>query len=562
MASQLEEGISLQRQGRLTEAEAVYRAVLGKTPDDAGALHYIGLINYQAGKLEAADAFMSRSLEIDHSSANTWNDLGAVKLKSGKLNEAVRHFARALELNGGHPDALNNIAAALRRLFRFERALAPLRRLAQLRSQSSEVMRNLADTLYNVGSVAESIGTYHDAIRLDPHDKAARLGMAEACEAAGKFKQARWQYLAVLRRDPTNSLALSKLLQMREAAVDAGWVAIAQQLAERGDTEGEAKSRLNVGLAHHFDNIGAYDSAFRHLKQGRDRQARIRPFDSDGYSAAVTTLIDALTRDFFQSVQASGVSSGRPIFIVGMPRSGTTLTEQILASHSHVAAGGELTALPRASHRIQEFSGDHRPYPHGLKSVSTASLDVLANGYLEQLRKIDASDRKVTDKLPYNFMHLGIVARMFPNAKIVHCRRDPLDNCMSCYFTNFAEEVLFANDLETLGRYYYDYDRLMHHWSAALPLKMFALRYEDLVCNTEATIRKLLEYCELEWEPACLKYYETRRGILTPSRWQVRQPIYGHSMARWRHYEKYLQPLKRALGAALSGTHSSGDLAV
>jgi tetratricopeptide (TPR) repeat protein len=559
MASELDEGISLQRQGRLTEAEAVYRAVLSRSPDDAGALHYIGLANYQAGRLDEADAFMSRSLEIDHSCANTWNDLGAVKLKSGKLEESIHHFARALELNARHIDALNNIAAALRRLYRFESALAPLRLLAQLRPRSADVMRNLADTLYNVGAVAESIETYHDAIRLDPQDKAARLGMAEACEAAGKFRQARWQYVAVLRRDPANPLALSKLLQMREGEAEAGWVAAAQQLSERDDTEIQAKTRLNIGLAHHFDRIGAYDSAFRHLKRARDQQARMHPFRSDGYSAAVDTLIDVLTKDFFQSVRRHDGSNGRPIFIVGMPRSGTTLTEQVLASHSCVAAGGELAALPRASYRVQELSGEHRPYPHGLKSMSAASLNALANGYLEQLGRIDAGNRKVTDKLPFNFMHLGLIALMFPNAKVVHCRRDPMDNCMSCYFTSFAEEVQFANDLETLGRYYRDYHRLMQHWSVALPLEMFVLKYEDLVCDTEATMRNLLAYCELEWEPACSKYYETQRGIRTPSRWQVRQPIYGNSMARWRHYERYLAPLKLALGTTLCETGSEGD---
>jgi len=551
MATQLDEGISLQRQGRLTEAEALYRAVLRTSPNDAGALHYIGLANYQAGKLEAADSFMSRSLEIDHSCANTWNDLGAVKLKRGKLEESVRHFVRALDLNELHTDALNNIAAALRKLYRFEGALAYLRRLALLRPNSADVMRNLADTLYNVGRVTESIEIFHEAIRLDPLGKAARLGMAEACEAAGKFKQARWQYVAVLRRDPENALALSKVLQLRDGAFDVGWAERAQRLAERSDTPVDAKTRLNIGLAYHFDRIGSYDTAFGQLKLARDRQARLRPFSSDGYSAAVDTLVKVLSKEFFRSAPRLEASSERPIFIVGMPRSGTTLTEQVLATHPRVAAGGELAALPTASFRVQELSGGHLAYPYGLTSMSAASLEKLAGAYLEQLQKIDTGGRKVTDKLPFNFMHLGIVALMFPNAKVVHCRRSPMDNCMSCYFTSFAEEVQFANDLETLGRYYADYHRLMLHWRDVLPLNVHTLQYEDLVANTEATMRELLSYCGLEWEPACLKFYDTARGIRTPSRWQVRQPIYRNSVARWRNYEAHLAPLERALGSAL-----------
>jgi tetratricopeptide (TPR) repeat protein len=556
VASQLEVGITFQRQGKLAEAEAVYRAMLTQSPNHAPAWHYIGLVKYQAGNLKEADAYMSRSLKIDGACANTWSDLGAVKLKSGDVESSIRHFARALELNDAHTDALNNLAAALRRIHNFAKAIVPLRRLAILRPKSAEVMRNLADTFYHLGAVEDSVESYHEAIHLDPQSNTARLGMAEACEAAGKFKQAQYQYITVLRRDPNNPLALSKLLQMRSGAIDSGWVTKAKQLTERAETETAAKIRLNVGLSFHFDRIGLYDSAFSHLKRARDEEARLQPFNSDAYSAAVDTLIEVLPKEFFNAARTSGVSSTRPIFIVGMPRSGTTLTEQVLASHPGIVAGGELAALPSASYRIMELSEDKRPYPYGLESMSTTSLEILAKGYLDHVTKIHGGDCKITDKLPFNFMHLGVIALLFPNAKIVHCRRDPMDNCTSCYFTSFAKEVQFTSDLEALGRYYSDYDRLMKHWSCALPSQIFHLRYEDLVSNTEATIRELLGYCELEWEPACLKFYETARGIRTPSRWQVRQPIYASSVARWRHYERHLAPLKRGLGPALSEVNS------
>ena len=557
MSSQLDQGISLQRQGRLAEAETLYRAILGKNPDDAPALHYLGLVNYQTGRIEAADALMSRSLEIDHSCANTWNDLGTVKLKGGKPEESLRHFSRALELNDRHTDAMNNMAAALNQLHLFDKALLPLRRLARLRPSSAGVMRNLADALYRAGAVAESLAAYHEALRLDPGSKAARLGMAEACEAAGKFKQAKMHYLAVLRREPDNSLALSKALQMREGDTDPEWAARAERLAESNDADPAVKVRLNIGLGYYYDRIGSYDTAFGRLKLARDEQAQRHPFDSAGYSRAIDTLIEVFTKDFFQSAETSGIESSRPIFIVGMPRSGTTLTEQVLATHSRVAAGGELSALPAASYRILELSAERQPYPHGLKSVSAASLAALATQYLEQLDKLDTGGRTVTDKLPFNFMHLGLIPLIFPNARIVHCRRDPMDNCMSCYFTSFAEEIQFTNDLGRLGAYYADYHRLMKHWKEVLPIRIFDLRYEDLVSDTETAIRELLRYCDLDWEEACLKFYRTERGIRTPSRWQVRQPIYRHSVARWRHYERYLEPLRQGLGAALSQTDSN-----
>ena len=552
MTGRLSEGIRLQRQGKLAEAEAMYRAVLGQTPDDAPALHYMGLVHYQAGRLEAAEGFMTRSLAIDSTCANTWNDLGVVKLKRNDPEDSMRHFARALALNDRHSDATSNMAAALKQLHRFDKANVFLRRMVDLRPDSAEATRNLADGLFYAGAVAEAIQSYQESIRLDSRCIAARLGLAEACEAAGDFKQAKFQYVAVVRQEPDNPLALAKLLRLRGGATDPAWAAKAEQLVGRPDTDSAVQARLNIALGFYYDKIGDFDAAFGRLKSARDEQANRYPFDSDGYSRAIDALIETVSKKFFETAETSGVSSDRPIFIVGMPRSGTTLPEQVLASHSGVAAGGELSALPAASHRVAELSLGHQPYPYGLKSTSAAALQKLAAGYLEQVDKIDPTSHRVTDKLPFNFMHLGLIPLMFPRATIVHCRRQPLDNCVSCYFTSFAEEIQFTNDLYRLGRYYADYDRLMKHWGSVLPIPILDLQYEDLVNDTESAVRNLLLHCGLPWEEACLRFYQTERGIRTPSRWQVRQPIYRHSVARWRNYEQHLEPLKRGLGPALS----------
>lgn len=235
-----------------------------------------------------------------------------------------------------------------------------------------------------------------------------------------------------------------------------------------------------------------------------------------------------------------------------MPRSGTTLTEQILASHSQVAAGGELSMLLKTSYQIRELSKTGEPYPRGLLSIDTPALRKMAARYLAHLDSVSNTADRVTDKLPFNFMHLGVIALLFPNARIVHCRRQPIDNCLSCYFTSFARQIRFANRLDTLGRYYVDYDRLMRHWQAVLPIEIFELQYEDLVSDTEGQIRQLLDYCGLDWEDACLAFDKTERGVRTPSRWQVRQPIYQKSVARWRHYERQLEPLIGILAPVLN----------
>ncbi len=552
-ASALEEGIALQREGRLADAERRYREILKRRPDDPGALHYLGLLNYQRGSLDAAEDLIGRSLKLSPGRADAWSDLGAVKLKAHKPDDAIRLLSRALELDGNHLDALNNLAEALGELARFDQAAVILRRLARLRPWSARVMASLGQATFHCGKVTEALAAYHEAIRLDPDSCPARLGLGEACESLGKFRQARMQYYSVLQRQPNNSEALAKLLQLRDGTVSAWWLDNARRLSRADALEPPARIRLGVALAHYLDRVGAYDEAFEAIKAAQDERARASPFDAEGFTRAIDTLIAVLDKDFFLSAASSGSRSDRPIFIIGMPRSGTTLTEQILSSHSRVAAGGELPILLDASFRIRTLSQGQRPYPQGLPGLAAADLAALADRYLKELDKLGPGARRVTDKLPFNFMHVAVIDRLFPRAKIIHCRRDALDNCLSCYFTGFAEEIQFGNDLRTLGRYYADYRRLMAHWHMVLPGRIFDLSYERLIGDARATIRELLRHCELEWEEECLKFYETERHVLTPSRWQVRQPIYAHSVGRWRYYRAHLEPLAQELGVQLAG---------
>lgn len=552
LESTLERAITLQRAGRLAEAEQRYREILELRPDDPGALHYLGLLNYQRGSLDTAEALIERSLKVAPGRADAWNDLGVIMLKAEKPSDAIRLFSRALELDGDHLDALNNLAEALGRLLRFDQAAVILRRLAKLRPLSARVMASLGQATFHSGKATEALAAYHEAIRLDPDSSPARIGLGEVCESLGKFRQARMQYYSVLQRQPDNSEALAKLLQLREGTVSAWWLNQARRLSRADTVEPSARIRLGVGLAHYLDRTGVYDQAFECLKAAQDERARAAPFAADGYTRAIDTLIRFLDRDFFSSAASSGNRSDRPIFIIGMPRSGTTLTEQILSSHSRVVAGGELPILLDASFRIRTVSGDHRPYPQGLTGLKAADLAALAERYLKELDKLDPGGRRVTDKLPFNFMHVAVIDRLFPEAKIIHCRRDPLDNCLSCYFTSFADEIQFGNDLRTLGRYYADYRRLMAHWHSVLPGRIFDLSYERLIRDTRDTIGELLSHCELEWEDSCLRFYETERQVRTPSRWQVRQPIYDHSIGRWRYYRADLEPLAQELGIQLA----------
>jgi tetratricopeptide (TPR) repeat protein len=541
------EGIKRQRQGDLDAAAGIYAALLENEPEHAAALHYLGLVRFEQNQLKEAEDLLTRSLHQDPGNPDVWSDLGMVRVRADAAQDALDPFARALALAPEHPDALNNMAQALRSLGRLEQARLLLERLVALKPDSANAYYALASVQQRTNGVSDAIETYQKAVRLDPNDRRIRLGLGDAYESAGKFRQAKMQYLSVLRREPNSPLALARLLQSREGEIDLAWVEKAVSLADDSQTPEDGRIRLNIALGYYLDRKKTYDEAFRRLRLGYDAQAKREPFDSNGYTRAIDRLVQTLTAEFYDKARTSGVDSERPIFVVGMPRSGTTLTEQILASHSRVAAGGELSMLLKVSYQIRQYSRSGEPYPSGLLTLGRVGLRRMARDYLKHLDKISTSAARVTDKLPFNFMHLGVIALIFPNARIIHCRRYPLDNCLSCYFTSFASQIRFANRLDTLGRYYLDYYRLMQHWHAVLPVNIFELQYEDLINDTEGTIRALLDYCGLEWEDACMSFYKTQRGVRTPSRWQVRQPIYTGSVQRWRNYEKQLEPLAEIL---------------
>lgn len=547
----LRRGVEHHRRGDLAAATAVYRHLLRDEPEHWQALHYLGLAKLQRGLLDEADSLLSRSVAIEPNNGNAWSDLGTARVKAQRPGDALAPFSRALELDPEHRDALNNMARALRLLSRFDQARELLERLVALEPGRPTPLRLLAEVQMRTGAVAEALETFQEALQLDPEDPRIRLGLGDACESAGRFRQARQQYLAILRRQPDSPLALSRLLQLREGQVAPEQLETARRLAADPATPEDGRIRLSIGLAYHADRVGDYRQAFAFLREGYSALAQREPFDSDGYSRAIDRLIDTLDGAFYREAANSGLESERPVFVVGMPRSGTTLTEQILASHPRVAAGGELSMLLKVSYQIAELSRSGKPYPEGLLSIGRIALRKMGRRYLEQLDRVSTTAQRVTDKLPFNFMHLGVIALLFPGAKVVHCRRHPLDNCLSCYFTSFADQIRFANRLDTLGRYYLDYHRLMVHWQRVLPIEILEMPYERLVEDTEGQVRLLLAHCGLPWDDACLAFYNTERGVRTPSRWQVRQPIYRGSVQRWRNYERELQPLREMLAPIL-----------
>jgi hypothetical protein len=308
---------------------------------------------------------------------------------------------------------------------------------------------------------------------------------------------------------------------------------------------------LHFGLANLRQRAGDYDAAFDHFRQGNAIRRGLfektgTAFDPAAHRRRIDWLIRTFTPEYFRQVEGVGVGDESPVFIVGMPRSGTTLVEQILSQHPQVFGAGELRDIDRLAEEltgpIMAAGGDGA----ALARLARQKGQDLAQRHLQRLIQLGGGAVRVLDKMPINFLHLGLIATLFPRARVLHCRRDPLDTCVSCYCQYF-HALNFTWDLADLGNYYRQYERLMAHWQTTLPLRLLDVSYEELVNNQEAVSRRLVDFCGLDWDERCLAFYESRRPVHTQSTLQVRRPMYASSVGRWKRYEKHLQPLQDAL---------------
>lgn len=356
-------------------------------------------------------------------------------------------------------------------------------------------------------------------------------------------------YSRALELNPELSIACLNLARSRRfSPEDRTNIRRIESVLEHVQLTDEAAVHVHFALGKIYDDCELFDEAFKHYEAGNRLKRRTLSFNRGDYLAQVSGIVSTFDRDYFERRKDGGDASERPIFIVGMARSGTSLVEQIIASHPEAHGGGELLCLPEMVVGLQGRLSSSAPFPACAELMDGASAGALAEEYLEHLRGLCAAAPRVTDKLSANFLYLGLIAVMLPRARVVHCRREGMDVCLSNYIQLFAYGHYYSYDLGDVAAYYRGYEHLMGHWREVLPLRMHEVHYEKLVADQEGESRKLIEFCGLPWDESCLVYYESRRTVRTASHWQVRQPIYQHSTQRWKHYEKYLGQLKADLG--------------
>ncbi|MFQ5642930.1 MAG: sulfotransferase [Thiogranum sp.] len=542
-------GGALQQQGRLDEALSCYREAIRLDSGFVEAQYFLANALRESGLLEEATGAYRRLLELSPDHFAGLNNLGTHLRNLGEAEEAIALLRRALQLQPHSVETMANLGDALVSRSRYEEAIEILQQAVSAKPEFAGAHRALANALHHAGRLQEALLSYEHAARLVPGWREVILGQARILEQLGEYRKAYDILQPLMEAGYDGAIPvyfdISKHIGQREQAVRE----LERFLGERQDTmRTEAAAGIHFQLGKHYDEIGDYDTAFHHFGQANDLTGS--RFDSEAQVHLVDEITATYSQDFIRNMSCADNQSELPVFIVGMPRSGTSLVEQILASHPGVFGAGELSHISRI---VQHFSNDYPGlnYPRLARYITQNSLDSAAEDHLHELETLGGSATRVTDKMPYNLVYVGLIVQLFPGARIIQCVRHPLDTCLSCFFADFGTIGHdFSYDLKTVGEFYIQYQRLMQHWMSVFPDRILQVSYADLVCEQERFSREIVGFCGLEWNECCLDFHKTDRFIFTLSYDQVRQPMYTRSLGRWKNYEKYLQPLRDQLEAA------------
>jgi tetratricopeptide (TPR) repeat protein len=525
--------------GQFDDAAPSCRRAAELKPAFAEAHDNLGSAQLALGRVDDALASYRRALEIEPGFAEAHSNLGNLWLELGRIDEALASHRRALKIDPHLAGAHNNLGNGLRSLGKLEDAAASYGRALDINPNFAEAHCNLGVTLRLQGNTAQAQASCRRALEINPQSAAALVALADSSADLGQFAQAEAFFKRAIELQPDSPEAWAGLARSRKMTVaDAAWLAHAQRIAAKG-----LPPRHEISLRHaigkYFDDVRDFDQAFANFRRANEL-ASLRRAKHD--RAGLTRTVDDITRSWDRNrvrPRTGANQSERAVFIVGMLRSGTSLVEQILASHPAVFGAGELTYWSAAG-------AAYAASPANAEVVSEGALRTLADDYLRSLGKLSGDALRVVDKMPTNFPFLGLIHAALPNARIIHMRRHPLDTCLSIYMQQFETAVSFANDLGDLAHYYTEYLRLMDHWRSTLPAHVILdVSYEGLVSDQEAWTRRMLEFIGLPWDARCLDFHRTERTVLTASQWQVRQKLNASSVGRWRRYEKFLGPLSK-----------------
>jgi Tfp pilus assembly protein PilF len=480
--------------------------------------------------------------------------LAEVAMRVGRDDDAKSLLERALELAPGFEPARYQLAVLLHRRNEPAAALAEVERLLALDARNPGYRNLAAVILARVGQYERSSGLYAELAREYPTNSKVWLSYGHVLKTEGRLDESVAAYRRAIQQEPTFGEAYWSLANLKTFRFGDTDLAVMRSATNDPSVADSDRVNLHFALGKALEDAGEWAASFEHYAKGNALHRAKNPYDAEQNTARARRLEAVFSREFFGARAGSGCPVDSPIFIIGMPRSGSTLLEQILASHSAVEGTTELPEMITMARELRALAEDDDTgsYADVLASMGPEALAELGRSYLERTRVHRKTDRPhFIDKMPNNFVHVAMIQLALPNAKIIDARRHPMACCFSNFKQHYARGQRFSYGLEDMGRYYRDYVDLMAHFDAVLPGRIHRVFYERIVDDTEAEVRRVLDYCGLPFEPECLRFFENERPVRTASSEQVRQPIYREGMDHWRHYESWLDPLKSALGPVL-----------
>ena len=577
MDQTLQQAIAMHQKGNLATAAKLYQQILTIDNKQSDAHNLLGAVYVATKNFKLAEKHLLKATKYASNYAPAHYNLGKAYLDQQKHHLALAAFSKAVKLQSNYADALflqantriqlgaiaeaqlgyeqviklapgnfeahNNLGSALQELGNSEAAINHHKAAIALNPTFELAYLNLAYALVSLERNEEALGIYEDCLK---HCSSAKLyqNLGITLQQIGRMKDAQQAYLQAINIDPAMGSAYRHLAEITKVG-GTGDIDISATVKAAFDVQGmdeDARKHLSFAWAKVNDGQKNYPEAFAAYKQGNDLKRKQHTYSKGTSNKLFETITSAYDEAFLSNTSNSNLSEDKPIFILGMPRSGTTLVEQIISSHSDVTGAGELVYM---GDQAKLFKGGQVAFHKRFPSMGVDQWEKIAQAYLTGLNSYDEGKPRITDKMPHNFLNIGMISKLLPNAKIIHCKRNPVANCLSIYKTYFGAKNshLYAYNLKELAHYHNLYEDLMAHWRKVLPNRFYEVSYEKLTSNQEQESRQLIQYCGLEWQDACLDFYKTDRKVKTASALQVRQPMHNQSVGLWKRYGDVLKPL-------------------
>ncbi|MDH4203758.1 MAG: tetratricopeptide repeat protein [Phycisphaerae bacterium] len=534
----------LREKGLLEEAAENYRKAVQISPENISYQDRLGNILSDIGKSEEAVEVYKKALERHPDSPRLYNNMGIALENLGKREEAFAAYKKAVDIDSDYAKAYSNLGRLLSMAKMFDESFEHHKKALLLDPENPHFHNNLANAYKKLDKMDDAIAHYNKAISIKPDYTVAYCHLGSAYCEAGDFDNAARFYEKALSLAPDFTVAYRQLTSLYTYTKCDEHTKRMEQLYKDQDLTDDQRMHLCFGLGKVFEDLKEYEKSFEFIAEGNRIKRSTFEYSVAKSDAFFEKIKSVFNNEFFENRKDIGYMDPTPIFILGLPRSGTTLVEQIMASHSDVFGAGEISEILRQTNNIKT---NDKEFPEVVCSLNNEDFARIGANYVSRIRRYSTDARYITNKMPGNFMMIGFIKSILPNAKIIHCKRNPMDNCLSIFKNFFSTTHEYACDLTELGQYYNYYLEVMEHWRDLFGDFMIEVQYEKLVKKQRSQTQKILKYCNLQWEDNCLEFYKTKRSVATSSASQVRHPIYKSSVNSWKNYEKQLEPLKKAL---------------